>query len=99
MFVFRGWDKKDHLDVRKAHRDDHIQWLNSLGEALKLAGPTLDEDGNMNGSVLIVDYESKELFLDRLKNDPYAKADLFEKTEVSSFVAAIEKFSNLYKID
>ncbi len=99
MFIFRGWDKKNHLEVRKNNRNDHIKWLNSLGSALKLAGPSFDEDGYMNGSLLIVDFETKEDFLEELKNDPYNQAGLFEKTEISAFTIAIDRFSTPYKID
>lgn len=92
MYIFRGWDKQNHLDVRKANRESHIEWLKSLGDILKLAGPTLDEDGNMNGSVLILDIASQEECLNLLAQDPYAQAALFEKTEVAAYIAAIQKF-------
>ncbi len=99
MFIFRGWDKKEHLEVRKANRDEHLKWLNSLGSALKLAGPTLDKNGHMNGSVLIVDFATKEAFINVLNRDPYVKAGLFEKTEISSFTVVMENFLTSYKID
>ncbi len=92
MYIFHAWDKENHLELRKANRDAHIKWLKSLGHIVKLAGPTLDENGQMNGSVLVLDMASYEECIHALAQDPYAKAELFEKTTLSPYIVAIEQF-------
>ncbi len=92
MFIFRAWDKENSLDIRMANRDAHLIWLKSLGDKLKLAGPSLNEKGQMNGSLLILDYHDKSALEAELKNDPYAKADLFVKTQISPYKAVITNF-------
>lgn len=92
MFIFRAWDKEGALDIRMSNRDAHVAWLKSLGDKLKLAGPSLDDAGQMNGSMLVLDYDNQAELEAELANDPYAKAGLFVKTQISPFKAVIVNF-------
>lgn len=92
MFIFRAWDKEDALDVRMSNRDDHLLWLKSLGQKLMLAGPSLDENGKMNGSMLVLDYDDQAELEAVLAEDPYAKAGLFVKTQIAAYKAVIVNF-------
>ena len=92
MFIFRAWDKEDALDVRTSNRDDHLLWLKSLGQKLMLAGPSLDENGKMNGSMLVLDYDDQAELEAVLAEDPYAKAGLFVKTQIAAYKAVIVNF-------
>ena len=48
-------DKPDSLHIRKANRDAHLAWLTSDETvSVKVAGPWLDADGEMRGSLLIL---------------------------------------------
>jgi hypothetical protein len=84
LFVIRCTDKPGHQDVRKANRDAHIAMLEEYGDRILAAGPTLDDAGEaMTGSVVILDAADRAAVDEFCRNDPYAKAGLFERVEVS----------------
>ena len=55
-FVFYGKDKKGALQVRVDNRPTHVEWLKS--NPIVLAGPMLDENGDMSGSMVCLLYTS-----------------------------------------
>lgn len=85
LYVIHCIDKDDHLEVRMENRPAHVEYLKSFGEKLNAAGPTLDDDGNMNGSVVILDMDEKSAAEDFAANDPYAKAGLFAQVSISTW--------------
>ncbi len=82
LFVIHCRDKKDHLPIRQENRPDHVEYLKSLGERLFAAGPLLDEDEQMCGSVVVIDVADRSAAEDFAANDPYAKAGLFEQVTI-----------------
>jgi len=85
LYVIHCVDKKDHLQVRMNNRPTHVEYLKSFGERLHAAGPTLDEQGEMNGSIIILAVDSLEQANHFAENDPYAKAGLFESVTISTW--------------
>ena len=83
LYVIRCIDKENHLEVRMANRPTHVEYLKSFGERLFAAGPTLDDAGEMNGSVVILECEDKAGAEAFAANDPYAKAGLFSDVTIS----------------
>jgi uncharacterized protein YciI len=75
-------DKPDHLQVRLDNRPDHVAYLRGLGEALKGAGPFSDEDGQPNGSLVMIEAKDRAAIETIAANDPYAKAGLFAHVEI-----------------
>jgi uncharacterized protein len=84
-FIIRAEDKPDHLPLRLQQRPAHLDYVRALGARLLLAGPTLDADGNPNGSLLIIDCESITQAQSWAAGDPYAKAGLFANASVTPF--------------
>ena len=82
-FVFYGTDKPDHLDVRVSTRDAHIEWLKS--QPIVLAGPRLDEKGDMMGSMVVCEAKDLAAAQALFATDPYAEAGLFASTEISAW--------------
>ncbi len=76
--------KKDGLARRLTVRDEHI----ALGENMKAAGnyhmgvALLDEHGNMQGSVMIVEFPSQKEVEAWLKKEPYVVNNVWETYEV-----------------
>jgi uncharacterized protein len=75
-------DKPDSLALRQSNRPDHIAFLEGLGSKLKAAGPFLDEAGNPEGSLVILEADSRAEAEATAALDPYAKAGLFARVEV-----------------
>ena len=83
LFAIHARDKPDALALRTANRDAHIAFLKAAGSRLKLAGPLLDETGEMCGSLLIYEAETLTDVHTWLSDDPYGQAGLFESVIVT----------------
>lgn len=78
-------DKPNSLQVRLDTRPAHVDFLKGLGDRLKAAGPFLDDSGAMNGSLVIIEAESRDAALAVSQQDPYAHAGLFESVEIKAW--------------
>ncbi|MDA3859088.1 MAG: YciI family protein [Roseovarius sp.] len=74
-------DKPGALQTRLDNRDAHIAYLKSTG-VVSQAGPLLDDDGGMIGSLVILEVEDMQAAGDWAENDPYAEAGLFSGVEL-----------------
>ncbi|MTH99302.1 YciI family protein [Roseibium sp. RKSG952] len=83
-------DKPDALQIRLDNRPAHLEFLKGLGDALKAAGPFLDDGGNMTGSMLIIEASNRDEILAISQEDPYARADLFEHVDIRPWNWAIK---------
>jgi len=83
LFVLICTDKPGALELRKANRDAHLEFIKGLGDTIKLGGPIITEDGEgMTGSLLVLEADSRQAVEDIAAEDPYAKADLFETVDI-----------------
>ena len=83
LFAVSCIDKADSLDVRLDNRPAHIEFLKAHGDAIKVAGPYVTEDGaGMTGSLLIVEAPDLAAAKALAAGDPYAKAGLFESVDI-----------------
>lgn len=83
-------DKPHSLQVRLDNRPAHIEFLKDMGDGLKAAGPFLDDDGNMTGSLVIIEAANRDEALAISQEDPYAKAGLFESVEIRPWNWAVK---------
>ena len=90
LFAFLCTDKPGALQVRLDNRPAHIEFLKGLGDSLKAAGPFLDDDGNMAGSLVIVEAADKAAAKAIADQDPYAKAGLFTSVEIRAWNWAVK---------
>lgn len=74
-------DKPGALQIRLDTRDAHVAYLKSTG-VVSQAGPLLDAEGQMIGSLVILDIEDMKAAEDWAAQDPYAHAGLFESVEL-----------------
>lgn len=81
-------DKADHLEVRKANRDAHLDHIRASG-VVEMAGPFLNEKGEMTGSLVILKVDSKAEAEAWAAADPYAKAGLFAKVRIEEWKKVI----------
>lgn len=75
-------DKPGALQTRLDNRADHLAFLKAMGDKLKAAGPFLDDDGGMTGSLVVIEANSRDEALAVASEDPYARAGLFESVEI-----------------
>ncbi|MEL7106393.1 MAG: YciI family protein [Pseudomonadota bacterium] len=74
-------DKPGHLDTRKANRDAHLAYADGTG-CVVTAGPLLDENEDMCGSLIVLDLPDLDAARAWAAKDPYAKAGLFQSVEL-----------------
>jgi uncharacterized protein len=82
LFAIICTDKPRSLALRQKNRPDHVAFLEGLGSKLKAAGPFLDEAGDPNGSLVVMEADSRADAQAAAALDPYAKAGLFAHVEV-----------------
>lgn len=83
LYMIHCTDKPDHLQVRLENRDAHLAYISGFGGQLFAAGPLLSEDEQMQGSVLIMDFESLAEAEAFCANDPYQQAGLFAHVQIA----------------
>jgi len=89
-FIIYSEDKPNSLHIRQAARDDHLIWLNTPSDVqLLVAGPWLDDEDVMRGSLLIVEATNKETVFDWLAGDPYKAAGLTASVMVKTYKCVI----------
>ncbi|MEM1075498.1 MAG: YciI family protein [Pseudomonadota bacterium] len=74
-------DKPGALTVRKANREAHVAYLKA-SSAVRQAGPLLDDDGEMCGSLIVLEVENMTAAEAFVAGDPYGAADLFDTVEL-----------------
>lgn len=82
-FIATLEDHDGALPLRLATRPAHLEWLKTA--PVPVAGPFLDEKGEMSGSMLIVEAEDEAAARAVLAEDPYAKAGLFRATSLRAW--------------
>lgn len=81
-------DKNDALQVRLDNRDAHLAYITETG-VVEMAGPFLDPDGKMCGSMIIMNVKTLAAAQTWAENDPYAKAGLFEHVRIQEWKKVI----------
>jgi hypothetical protein len=76
---------------RQAVRPGHLEGIEPFVHAgnVLMGGAILDDDGTMRGSVLLVDFPSREALNDWLEHDPYVTGDVWREVEVHPFRPAV----------
>ena len=83
LFAFHNLDNEiNGAELRAANRPDHLAWVQTLGDAVRMAGPLMSEDGQMIGSLCLIEVESLAAAKALGAEDPYAKAGVFDHTHV-----------------
>jgi len=83
VIAYDGTDEKA-LERRLAAREEHLK---SIAKRMKnkehlYGAALLDDAGKMIGSVMIVDYPSKEALDEWLKEEPYVVGNVWQKIDV-----------------
>jgi len=87
-FALMTQDKPGALQLRMDTRTAHLDYVAQTG-VVEMAGPLLDDAGQMCGSLIILDVADAQAAADWAANDPYAKAGLFASTTLSAWKKVI----------
>jgi uncharacterized protein len=81
LFALICDDRAEALEVRKANRAAHLDYIRGTGVVAQ-AGPLLDAEGEMNGSLVILDVPDRAAAEAWAAGDPYAAAGLFKQVAI-----------------
>jgi uncharacterized protein YciI len=82
-------DKTGALQIRKDNRDAHLAYINKTN-VVSQAGPLLDANSEMCGSLVVLDVPDMSSAQKWADNDPYAKAGLFAKVDLIEWKKVID---------
>lgn len=87
VIIAQDGTDEDALERRMQARPFHLAGAKKLKEQnnFVVGGATLDEEGKMRGSIMIVQFETKEEFDHWYANEPYIKEGVWKTIEVKPF--------------
>jgi uncharacterized protein YciI len=86
LFAFVLIDKPGGLPLRQQVRPEHKAYLAQVADRIAFAGPFTGDDGqDMLGSLLVIDFESREAAQRWLADEPFTRAGLYAGTQVYAF--------------
>ena len=81
-------DKDDALQTRLDNRDAHLAYIAETG-VVEMAGPFLNNEGTMCGSLIILEVGDIAAAQTWADNDPYNKAGLFQSVTLQAWKKVI----------
>ena len=88
QFVITGYDGKDEgaLDRRMSVRPQHLENVARVKERGKVicAGGITNEEGRLIGSVLVLDFETRQMLDDYLASEPYVVNNVWQDIRVET---------------
>ena len=89
QFVIKAYDSEGKLDKRMEVRPRHFEGMEKMKEHILCAGGMLDKDGKMMGSLLIMEFESRDQLDEYLSKEPYVVEHVWERIEVEQMNVVI----------
>ncbi len=87
-FALMTKDKPGALQTRLDNREAHLAYIAETG-VVEMAGPVLDDEGQMCGSLIVLEVEDMAAAQAWAENDPYAKARLFSDVTLRAWKKVI----------
>lgn len=81
-------DKPGALQTRLDNRAAHLDYIRATG-VVEMGGPFLDDQGQMTGSLLVLDVASVDEARTWAASDPYALAGLFDSVTIQEWKKVI----------
>lgn len=87
VYVFRLLDRPDAGALRQRVRPEHKACLAAVADRIAFAGPLTGDDGvTMIGSLLAIDFDSRDAAQAWLTEEPFTRAGLYADVEIHAFV-------------
>ena len=87
IYALRLLDKPDSAALRQRVRPEHKAYLAAVAERIAFAGPLTHDDGvTMIGSLLDIDFDSRDAARAWLADEPFTRAGLYAGVEIQAFV-------------
>jgi len=82
LFALVAYDRPNAVARRLELRPDHLKHLDTLGDTLLLAGPFLADNGDMVGSIVVIEAETLDAAREIFARDPFMVGNLFDSVTI-----------------
>ena len=82
QFILTAYDGPDMLEKRMEVRPHHLENMSRVRGKVLCAGGLLDDEGKMKGSVLVMDFDSREVLDEYLAGEPYIVEKVWQDVRV-----------------
>lgn len=89
QFIITAYDGPGQLEKRMEVRPRHLENMARIRSSVVCAGGLLDDEGKMKGSVLVLDFPSREQLDEYLSSEPYILEHVWEKVQVETMNVVI----------
>ena len=90
QFLVTAHDGEGMLPKRMEVRQRHLDGVARLGDKVVCAGGLIDDDGNLKGSALILDFPTRDELDAYLASEPYVTEGVWEDVTVEPMRVVIE---------
>ncbi len=84
QYIITAYDGEGMLEKRMEVRPRHLENMGKVNGKVLCAGGLLDDEGKMKGSVLVMEFETKEDLDQYLESEPYIIEKVWEKITVEN---------------
>ena len=91
LFALVAHDRPNAVARRLELRPDHLKHLDALGDTLVLAGPFLAENGDMVGSIVVIEAETLDSAREIFARDPFMVGNLFDSVTIKPWRLGVNK--------
>lgn len=86
LFAFVLLDRPGAADLRHRVRPEHKAYLGAVADRIAFAGPLTADDGQaMIGSLLVIDFASRDAARTWLAGEPFTRAGLYASSSIHAF--------------
>ncbi len=87
LYAITLMDRPDGAALRQRVRPEHKAYLAQVAGRIAFAGPLTHDDGvTMIGSLLVIDFDSRDAAREWLAGEPFTRAGLYASTSIQAFV-------------
>ena len=87
IYTFILIDKPQQTELRQRVRPEHKAYLAAMADRIAFAGPFTTDDGKtMLGSLLAIDFESRDAAHAWLADEPFTRAGVYASSSIHAFV-------------
>ena len=87
IYTFVLLDKANALDLRQKLRPSHRAYISQVADRIAFAGGLVGDDGKTRvGSLLAIDFHSREAATAWLNEEPFTKGGLYASVQIHAFL-------------
>jgi uncharacterized protein YciI len=91
LFALVAHDRPNSVARRMELRPEHLKHLEALGDTLVLAGPFLADNGDMVGSIVVIEAETLDAAREIFARDPFMIGHLFDNITIKPWKLGVNK--------